>query len=69
VVSLLEHRDSCGAMALPHPASSQACCSRLNFLLLYWGLEYTTAARSVIFLNTSPFFVALGAHIALTTIA
>ncbi len=34
----------------------------LEFLLLYWGLEYTSAARSVVFLNTSPFFVALGAH-------
>ncbi len=37
----------------------------LEFLLLYWGLEYTTAARSVVFLNTSPFFVALGAHLVL----
>jgi drug/metabolite transporter (DMT)-like permease len=34
----------------------------LEFLLLYRGLEYTSAARSVVFLNTSPFFVALGAH-------
>jgi drug/metabolite transporter (DMT)-like permease len=34
----------------------------VEFLLLYVGLEYTTAARSVVFLNTSPFFVALGAH-------
>jgi drug/metabolite transporter (DMT)-like permease len=34
----------------------------IEFLLVYWGLEYTTAARSVVFLNTSPFFVALGAH-------
>lgn len=37
----------------------------IEFLLLYWGLEYTTAARSVVFLNTSPFFVALGAHFVL----
>ncbi len=37
----------------------------VEFLLLYWGLEYTTAARSVVFLNTSPFFVALGVHFAL----
>ena len=35
----------------------------VEFLLLYWGLEFTTAARSVVFLNTSPFFVALGAHL------
>lgn len=34
-----------------------------EFLLLYWGLQFTTAARSVLFLNTSPFFVALGAHL------
>jgi len=34
----------------------------VEFLLLYWGLEFTTAARSTIFLNSSPFFVALGAH-------
>src|SRR5690606_29106383 len=37
----------------------------IEFLLLYWGLEFTTAARSVVFLNTSPFFVALGAHLVL----
>ncbi|HEY4366202.1 MAG TPA: DMT family transporter [Steroidobacteraceae bacterium] len=34
-----------------------------EFLLLYWGLAFTTAARSTIFLNSSPFFVALGAHL------
>jgi hypothetical protein len=39
----------------------------LEFLLLYWGLEYTSAARSVVFLNTSPFFVALGAHWVIAT--
>ena len=30
--------------------------------LMYWGLAYTTASRSVIFLYSAPFFVALGAH-------
>jgi drug/metabolite transporter (DMT)-like permease len=35
----------------------------IEFLLLYWGLAFTTAARSTIFLNSSPFFVALGAHL------
>jgi len=30
--------------------------------LIYWGLAYTTASRSVIFLYSAPFFVALGAH-------
>jgi len=29
--------------------------------LIYWGLAYTTASRSVIFLYSAPFFVALGA--------
>lgn len=33
-----------------------------EFLLVYWGLVYTHAARATIFLNTSPFIVALGAH-------
>ena len=31
-----------------------------EFLLVYWGLEFTNASRSVIFLYTSPFFVAIG---------
>jgi len=30
--------------------------------LIYWGLAYTTASRSVIFLYSAPVFVALGAH-------
>ena len=34
----------------------------LEFLLIYWGLDYTDASRSVIFLYTMPFFTALGAH-------
>lgn len=34
----------------------------LEFFLIYWGLEFTHASRSVIFLYTSPFVVALGAH-------
>ena len=34
----------------------------LEFLLIYWGLEYTSASRSVIFLYAMPFFTALGAH-------
>jgi drug/metabolite transporter (DMT)-like permease len=31
--------------------------------LIYWGLAYTTASRSVVFLYSAPFFVALGAHL------
>jgi drug/metabolite transporter (DMT)-like permease len=34
-----------------------------EFLLLFWGLEYTTASRAILFLYTSPFVVALGAHL------
>ena len=33
-----------------------------EFLLVYWGLEFTNASRAVIFLYMSPFFVALGAQ-------
>ena len=34
-----------------------------EFVLIYWGLEYTNASRAVIFLYTSPFVVALGAQL------
>ena len=34
----------------------------VEFSLLYVGLTYTTASHSSLLLNTSPFFVALGAH-------
>ncbi|HET7876206.1 MAG TPA: DMT family transporter [Methylomirabilota bacterium] len=33
-----------------------------EFAFLYWGLYFTSASRSVIFLYSAPFFVALGAH-------
>lgn len=33
-----------------------------EFMLLYWGLEYTNASRAIIFLYLSPFVVAVGAH-------
>ena len=32
-----------------------------EFLLIYWGLDYTLASRSTIYLYVSPFVVALGA--------
>jgi len=35
----------------------------VEFLLLYFGMVRTTASRGVLFLYTSPFFVALGAHV------
>ena len=35
----------------------------LEFLFIYVGLTFTTASRGVIFLYTSPFVVALGAHL------
>ncbi len=34
-----------------------------EFLLIYWGLEFTNASRAVIFLYLSPFVVALGAQL------
>ncbi len=33
-----------------------------EFLLIYWGLEFTNASRSIIYVYTAPFFVALGAY-------
>jgi drug/metabolite transporter (DMT)-like permease len=35
----------------------------VEFVLIYWGLAFTNASRSAIFLNTSPFVVALGAQL------
>jgi drug/metabolite transporter (DMT)-like permease len=34
-----------------------------EFLLVYWGLEFTLASRAVIFLYLSPFVVAMGAQL------
>ncbi len=34
----------------------------LEFLAIFWGLQYTTAARAVIFIYMTPFVVALGGH-------
>jgi drug/metabolite transporter (DMT)-like permease len=34
-----------------------------EFALIYWSLEFTEVARSVLFLYTAPFFVAIGAHL------
>lgn len=34
----------------------------LEFLFLYWGLDFTHASRGNIFLYVHPFWVALGAH-------
>jgi drug/metabolite transporter (DMT)-like permease len=35
----------------------------IEFGLLYWGLVYTTASRSIIFMYLAPFVVAIGAHL------
>ena len=35
----------------------------LEFLFVYWGLAFTPASRSAIFLYTHPFWVAVGAHL------
>lgn len=34
----------------------------VEFLLIYWGLQFTDVARSVVLLYTAPFVVALGGH-------
>ncbi|MBW1849324.1 MAG: DMT family transporter, partial [Deltaproteobacteria bacterium] len=34
-----------------------------EFILIYWGLEFTNVSRAVIFLYMSPFVVALGAQL------
>ena len=34
----------------------------VEFLAIFWGLQYTTAARAVIFIYLTPFVVALGGH-------
>lgn len=34
----------------------------LEFVCVYWGFMYTTASRGVLFIYSTPFFVALGAH-------
>ena len=35
----------------------------VEFLLVYWGLEFTNASRGAVFLYLSPFVVAIGAHL------
>lgn len=37
----------------------------MEFLFVYWGLAFTPASRSLIFLYTHPFWVAIGAHFVL----
>jgi drug/metabolite transporter (DMT)-like permease len=34
----------------------------LEFVCVYWGLVFTTAARAVLFIYAAPFVVAVGAH-------
>jgi drug/metabolite transporter (DMT)-like permease len=34
----------------------------LEFICVYWGFMFTTASRGVLFIYSTPFFVALGAH-------
>jgi drug/metabolite transporter (DMT)-like permease len=34
----------------------------IEFALLFWAMEFTTAARAVVLLYTAPFTVAIGAH-------
>ncbi|APH72708.1 DMT family transporter [Aquibium oceanicum] len=34
----------------------------IEFVLIFWGLDFTTVARSALMINTMPFWVLLGAH-------
>ena len=34
----------------------------VEFVCIYWGFMFTTASRGVLFIFSTPFFVALGAH-------
>lgn len=34
----------------------------VEFVLIFWGLDYTTVARSALMVNTMPFWVLIGAH-------
>ena len=36
-----------------------------EFVLLFWGLQYTTASRGAVFLNLAPFVVAVAGHFVL----
>ena len=35
----------------------------VEFILIFWGLEFTNASRAVVFLYLAPFVVATGAHL------
>ena len=56
-VPLFERRDPHGAGLLV------GLLFAAEFMFIYWGLVYTTASRAVILLYTSPFVVAVGAHL------
>ena len=47
------------------PGVTAAALFAAEFALIYVGLTYTTASRSVLFLYTAPFVVAIGAHLLL----
>jgi drug/metabolite transporter (DMT)-like permease len=56
-IALFERKDPHGAALIV------GVLFAAEFLFLYWGLTFTTASRSVLLLYTSPFVVALGAHL------
>src|SRR5215831_16677085 len=35
----------------------------VEFMMLYWGVTFTTASRAIIFVYLAPFVVAIGAHL------
>ena len=56
-VKLFERKDPLGAGLVA------GLLFAAEFLFVYWGLAFTTAARSVLLLYTAPFAVAVGAHL------
>jgi drug/metabolite transporter (DMT)-like permease len=55
-ISLLRHDGTAGY------GVTIAVLFALEFVCVYWGFLYTTASRGVLFIYSTPFFVALGAH-------
>jgi drug/metabolite transporter (DMT)-like permease len=51
------------ADAMLAPGVMMGLVFSVEFLLLYAGMTRTTAARGILFLYTSPFFVAIGVHL------
>ncbi|HET9018921.1 MAG TPA: DMT family transporter [Acetobacteraceae bacterium] len=58
-------RASLGGLAAARVGLATAALFGAEFTAIYLGLRLTSASRAVLFLYTSPFFTALGAHLLL----